>query len=195
DGFGDAAVATLNLPAHAQDVHVIRIGVVDREVIEDIAELRPGANLSAAHAEAAGRMAIARGTAERPVDDIEVVDVLFTDVIAGEPGEVKPIADLPFDIGHVGGAGGVPETALIPVAAGGGDGADVAAVDVLHRFDVAGLITALGAGHHGQVVAVGFLERSQHHADAGAIDADRFLGEQILAGGDHGANVVRAEAG
>ena len=42
--------------------------------------------------------------------------MLFADVVAGQPGEVEPVADLPFDIGLVRLRGGVPETALVPIA-------------------------------------------------------------------------------
>ena len=35
----------------------------------------------------------------RPVDDVDVVDVLLDDVVAAEPGEVVPVAHLPLDVG------------------------------------------------------------------------------------------------
>ena len=88
-----------------------------------------------------------------------------------------------------------PEDALVPVAAPADDVADVAVVDALHRFEVAGLVAALGAGHDRQVLLLGLLGGGQHLADAGAVDADRLLGEDVLAGGDGGFEVDRPEAG
>jgi len=108
-------------------MHAIGVFVIDGEVIIDVAELRPSANLPAAHANRANRMAVA----QRPVDHIEIMDVLFADVVAGEPGEVEPVADLPFDIAATG-AVGVPEPTLVPVATGRGDLADGPVMDAAH---------------------------------------------------------------
>ena len=52
--------------------------------------------------------------AEHPVRDVDVVDVLLDDVIAGEPGEVEPVADLPLRVGPLGLARARPEAALVP---------------------------------------------------------------------------------
>src|SRR5207249_1091023 len=95
DRLGDIAVAALDLAALALHVDAVGILVVDGEVIEDVAELGAGADLAAAQADAADGMAVAQG----PVDDVEVVDVLLADVVARQPGEVEPVAHLPFDIG------------------------------------------------------------------------------------------------
>ncbi len=94
-------------------------------MIEDVAELGAGAHLAAAQADGACRMALA----QRPVDDVKVVDMLLANMIAGKPGEIEPVADLPFHVGHLRRAGGVPKVALVPVAAGAGDVADGAVVD------------------------------------------------------------------
>ena len=41
----------------------------------------------------------ALGGAKGPVDHVEIVDVLFADVVAGQPGEVEPVSQLPFHVG------------------------------------------------------------------------------------------------
>ena len=51
-----------------------------------------GADLPAAHADRAHRVPV-----DRPVDDVDVVDVLLDDVVARQPGEVQPVADLPLE--------------------------------------------------------------------------------------------------
>ena len=95
DRLGDVARCAHGLPAHAQHMDVVWIFVIDGEVVEDVAELGFGAHLSAPHAGAADGMG-----PDRPVAHVEIVNVLFTDVIARQPGEIEPVLDLPFEIGH-----------------------------------------------------------------------------------------------
>ena len=67
-------------------------------------------------------------------------------------------------------------------------------MDPLHALDVAGLVPALGAGDDGQLLALGLLVGGQHLADAGAVDADGLLGEEVLAGLDDRLDVQGPEA-
>ncbi len=64
----------------------------------------------------------------------------------------------------------------------------------LHALDVAGLVAALGAGDDAEVLLLGLLGGGEHLADAGAVDGDGLLGEDVLAGLDDGFEVLRAEA-
>ncbi len=68
-------------------------------------------------------------------------------------------------------------------------------MDAFHRLEVAGLVPALGAGDDAQVLLLGFFVGGQHLADAGAVDGDRLLGEDVFAGVDGGLDVDRPEAG
>ncbi len=88
-----------------------------------------------------------------------------------------------------------PDVALVPVDAAADDVADRPVVDPLHALDVAGLVAALGAGDDRQALLVGLLIGGQHLADAGAVDGDRLLGEEVLAGLDRGLDVQGPEAG
>ncbi len=171
-------------------MNVVRVFIFDGEVIENVPELWSGANLAAAHAGRANRMDIA----QRPVDNVQVMDVLFANVIAGKPGEVEPVANLPFEVGHLRGSGGVPKTALVPVTAGAGDGAKRPVVDFFHGFEVLGLIAALEAGDDRQLMAVGFLVRLKHAANARTIHGDGLLRENVLAGRDGGTQMDRPKA-
>ena len=63
--------------------------VVDREVVVALAALGLADHLAAAHADGPDRMG-----AQRPAGDVEVVHVLLDDVVAAEPEEVVPVADL-----------------------------------------------------------------------------------------------------
>jgi hypothetical protein len=64
------------------------------------------------------------------------VDVLLDIVIAGEPGEVVPVADLPLGVGPLGLAVDDPDLAAVPVALGVDDIADGAVVDAADGFAV-----------------------------------------------------------
>ena len=83
---------------------------------------------------------------------------------------------------------------LVPVDLAADDVADRPVVDPLQALDVAGLVAALGAGDDRQSLLVGFVIGGQHLADAGAVDGDRLLGEQVLAGLDRGLDVLGPEA-
>ena len=94
--FGDLARAAGNLPALAEHLGAIGIGVFDRMVVEDVAVFLAGANLAAAHALGFDGVAVLD-----PIANVEVVDVLLADVVAAEPGEEIPIADLVFQLGKI----------------------------------------------------------------------------------------------
>ena len=77
-----------------------------------------------------------------------------------------------------------PDGPSVPVDAARGHVADRPVVNPLHALDVAGLVAALGAGDDGQFLVLGLLVGGQHLADAGAVDGDGLLGEEVLAGLD-----------
>src|SRR5436305_274109 len=68
-----------------------------------------------------------------PVHDVDAVDVLFDDVIAGEPGVVEPVANLVFQVRPLRLARLVPEVSDVVVAVPRDDVADHALVNLLDR--------------------------------------------------------------
>src|SRR5262249_11460734 len=72
--------------------------------------------------------------------------------------------------------------------------ADDAVVDPLHALDVRTLVAPLGAGDDAEVLLLRFLVGGQHLADAGRIDGDRLLGEEVLARLDDRLDVQGPEA-
>ena len=89
-----------NLAALAVDVDVVAEVVIDAEEVEHVAGFAAGAATEADRGD--------RQAAEEPDGDVEVVDVLLDDVVAGHFGEVEPVA------GHVGGVGLALVAALDP---------------------------------------------------------------------------------
>ena len=84
--LADPRAGSLDLAAHAHHARAVRVFEIDGEVVEDVAVLRIGALLPAADADRSDRMA-----AHHPVGDVDVVHVLFDDVVAGEPGECSQL--------------------------------------------------------------------------------------------------------
>jgi hypothetical protein len=126
------------------DVHVVAEVVIDAEEIEHVAGF---AARAATEADGGDRQA-----AEEPDGDIEVVDVLLDDVVAGKLGEVEPVA------GQVGGVGLAlvaaldPRHGAVPLDHAALDLADGSGIDERLVAQVAGLVAALGAGDDGQAL-------------------------------------------
>ena len=103
------------------------------EVVEDIAA--DGGDLSTAGGDAGFRRGIAHG----PADFVNGVDGLFDNAISGGPGVVVPVAKLPFDVAHAGGASGFFGHGFDGAGEVGGehatDLADVAVTQFLEGFD------------------------------------------------------------
>ena len=95
---GEAAL--VDLPAVAEHLQPVGIGELDGVVVEDFAEVLADADLPAAHAVGLHRVPLGD-----PVAHVDVVDVLLDDVVAREPGEVVPVADLVLEFGLAGLAG------------------------------------------------------------------------------------------
>ena len=75
------------------------------------------------------------------------------------------------------------------------DVADRAVLQPLDRFEVARVVAALQADADHEVLLLGLFVGGQDAADAGRVDGDRLLHEDVLAGFDGGFEVDRAEAG
>ena len=120
----------------------VGILVFDREVIIDLAMAVAGANLSAAQS--------AEGScwmrSDHPVHDVKIVNVLFDDVVTGEPSEIIPVAQLPFHVAPALFAIDDPDLTSIPVAFSVHQVADRSIVNSLNRFTVTALVTSLGTG-------------------------------------------------
>ena len=136
-----------------------------------------------------------RLVAHQPHGLVEAVDVLLDVVIAREPGEVEPVANLVLHLAPLGLAAAVPERAGEVVLLDGDDVADRAVLNPLDRFADAQVVAPAEAGDDGQVLLLGLFARLQHAAHARRIDGDRLLAEDVLAGVDRGLQVQRAEVG
>jgi hypothetical protein len=116
-----------------------------------------------------------------PVTNIEVVDVLLDDMVAGHASEVKPVANLIFQVAHAFLSSDHPKSTLVPVAVHLGDVADGTFFHHLKTLHVGKVVASLGTGNDGEILFFSFLCRLNHLADTRAIDTDRLFGKDVLA--------------
>src|SRR5207248_774632 len=111
DALANAVLGAVHLPAHALDDGAVGVFEFDGFVVVDVAVDFARAGLPAADPVSADRRAV-----ERPVHDVDVVDVLLKDLVAAKPGEIVPVADLPLQIGPPLLTRLEPGAELVPVA-------------------------------------------------------------------------------
>src|SRR5205807_7038766 len=116
------------------------------EVVEDVAELRAGAHLPAAGAAGPQGVLVLHG----PGHLVQAVDVLLDDVVAGQPGEVQPVTQLPLHVGPPGLAVLMPQLAGVIDTVQGDDIADGAVVDALDGLALGVLVAVAQPGDDGQ---------------------------------------------
>ena len=157
------------------------------EVVVDVTVFLGGAYLPPAEP----RDGPDRMRADHPVHDVEVVHVLLDDMVAGQPGEVVPVAQLPLQLtpGRI--ALDDPDGAAVPVAAGVDDLSDRPALETPDRLLVVGGVSALGAADDAQPLVLRPPAGFQDPADTGDVHGHRLLHEHVLAGRDGGLQVRR----
>ena len=183
----------------AEHLRAVGIGELDEVMVEDVAVV--AAVHAAAHAVGLDRVGLLRVAvlAHHPVGDVDVVDVLLDDVVAVQPQETAPVANLEF---HFLGivlraraeiAGAAART--VPVDAQELDVAELALVDLLDALDVAGLVVPLQADDDLQALLIGQLVRLDQLAVARRVGAAGLLHEDVLAGLDRRGVLQGPETG
>src|SRR4030095_14980841 len=82
-----------------------------------------------------------RAGVQGPVDHVQVVNVLFDDVVAPRPSEIIPIQELPLHVAPFGLAFNYPDYAAIPIRPGINNLSKCAVMDSLNRFLIGLLVT------------------------------------------------------
>jgi len=174
--FGHVAVGAADVAALAQQRGAVGVGVLDSVVVEDLAVFLLGTDLTAAHAVGLHRVGVLD-----PVGDVEVVDVLLGDVVAAQPVEVVPVAHLVLEFGLAVLARVDPDAAVIPVGTHEVDITEGSVMEALHGLQIAGLMMALQADTHLEVLLLGLFGGGEHATDARPIDGHRLFHEHVLA--------------
>src|SRR5437762_11191979 len=189
EGFGNIILTIWSLPAVARDVDAAVVLVINRKVVVTITVVGSSPDLSSAQTDR-GRGVRPQG----PVGQVEIVDMLLDDMIAANPGEVIPVAELILHIRLPGLAGFHPDAALIPVNASAGDLAEGAVLEAFHSFEIPRLVPSLRSDANGQTLSVRLFVGFESAADAWAVHAHRLFGEDVFSGGDGGFQVHGAES-
>ena len=110
--------------------------------------------------------------------------MLLDVVVARQPGEIEPVANLVLHLAPLGLAAAVPEVAGIVVLLDGDDVADRAVLNALHRLADAFLVPPAQPGDDGQLLFLRQLVRLDDRPIARRIDGDRLFDEAVLAAFD-----------
>src|SRR2546423_7058590 len=148
--LADFALAAVHLAALAKHARAVGVCELNGEVIVNVALLRTGPGLASAQRQGFDRVIL-----ESPVDDVEIVNVLLDNVVAGKPGEVVPVSELPFHVTPALLAVNNPDRPAIPVGPAVNELADRAVVKAFNGFIIPAQMTALGAGHNAQALLPG----------------------------------------
>src|SRR5580704_10844393 len=188
--FSDAVPAVGLVPALAERPASVGVFVFHDMVVEDFAVALVSENLASPDSPATYGM-----VALDPVRDVQIVDVLFDNVVTTQPRVVVPVAHLvlhlAFDLGM--GLARLPDAAVVPIHAHRQDVADRARFEAVDGFQILGLVVSLQADADFQILLFGVLIGGQYAADARAIHAERFLGEDVLARLNGGLEMNRSE--
>src|SRR5690606_38735678 len=137
----------------------VGIGEFHRVVIIDFPIIFAGAPRAAS-----GTLYRYRITSFHPVGHVDIVYVLLYDMVATQPIEVIPITHLVFHFGLFRFTRAYPYAPAIPIHLARYDVAQRAILYALDGLAVIGLVTALEAHNHIQLLPLGFLRCCQHPA-------------------------------
>src|SRR5262249_41751847 len=129
-----------------------------------------------------------------PVANVEVVNVLFNDMVAAQPDVMIPIPNLPLQIGRPAVAAMPDRTAVDPVRAQRDHVANGSDLKLLYGLDITRTMTPLIPSRDFQVLLLRQFTRFIHHATAGAIHGNWFFGENMLARFDRSLELCRLES-
>ena len=171
DEFADVGIAAVDLAAHA--VHMNAVVVF--EIYAEIVVLIPR-HAALAASESGGSF---RLITREPVEYVDIVNVLFNDMVSGKPFPVHPVADHPLHVRPTFFTVAVPQHRLIPVDVAAGNFADQTFLHLFIRFYVGALMVTLRSGDNAQPLGLGLLGRGHYGAVTFRIDADRFFEETV----------------
>src|SRR5947209_6194503 len=141
--LGNIWPTTRNLTALAEHAAAVRVFEFNEVMVVNLSMAFGIADLTATHALGADGM-----RAFDPVADIDVMDVLFDDVVAREPGEIVPVPDLVVHFRFVREPLDAIARTAIPITAHRHNIAQSAILDAFDHFNVAGLMVSLETDSH-----------------------------------------------
>src|SRR6185503_15852490 len=163
------------------DVHVARVG-------EDAVVVAAAIALVGAAGAAGGADRLHRVRLQQPVRDVDDVDVLLDDDVAGERDVVDPVAQATRRGRRVGPLGPLDRRSEVVDLARDGR-PDLAGMHAPGELDVWRGVADLEAYREAQLPRARLLPERHHRLRAGHVDGDRLLEVDVLAGADGGLEV------
>ena len=190
DVFGNVLGTLRHVSALAEHFVTVSIGVFDEMVVENLTMIHPISQQPPAHALSRCRVVV-----HQPVDHIQVVDVLFDDVITAQPIEVIPVSHLigQFRITRL--PRSLPDAVTIPIHATVKQIADDSVLQLLNRLLIGPLVSTLQTDLHQQILRAGLFAILQHLANPRRVDRNGLLHEHVLTGLNGGFEMQRTKTG
>ena len=165
-------------------MHIIGIGVIDLVVIPAVAEV--GEDVAAA-----GRGSFERVRAEHPVAEIDDVDVLFDEDVAGEGAIPEPVAQAVF-VGAFAFALLLSGRGRVVVTRGGDDFADGAGLDLFVKCGDGWSVAALEA-HIDTLIGLDAFSNFESVLCLHDVDSHGLFAIDMLARGDRGLKMLHVK--
>src|SRR5450631_3065164 len=164
------------MPALAVQDGAVPVLEFDKMVVEDLAIVFSFPHFASSHS-----LGLYGVTVHGPVDDVQVVDMLFRDMVAAEPDKIVPVAHLVFHFRLSGLSWVHPYAVVIPPGLRPDDLPDGAIMYPFDQFPVRVLVAALQADDYVQFFLFGYLCSGQYALYTGRIGGDGFFHEDLLA--------------
>ena len=196
DVFPNCAPGARNVTALRVHLFAVCIGEFDKVMVEDFAGVDAVlTNFASAHGVGGNRVIHLVAFAEEPVADVEVVNVLFANVIAAEPVEVVPVFHLIRHFSFFVIARTSPNASAVPVNVGINQIAVlVVFANCLEACFVVALMVSLKTNADSQAFFVSQLVDFHEHFEAGRVNAAGFFHEDVIAFFDSVFIMNRAES-
>ena len=174
--------ATGLLAAPHEPARAVGVFVINFEMVKYISS--DGRNLASADRDGFEGRRVSHG----PTHPVHGVDRLFNQSVPSQPAEIVPIAELPFQIAHarraIFGQPHWPGRAGIIRRIHRANCADVSVMNPLKQSAFSEVVTPAEAGHQGQLLLLGGLDRFQNRTNTGRICCHRFLAKDVFSGGN-----------
>ncbi len=187
--LADTVPATLDVPTLTQQLESIGISELDHVMIEDLTMIDSLADFATTLPLRLDRMGL-----NQPIDDIQIVDVLFVDVVTTQPGEVIPVPHLVLQFRLLGRSRANPNAAAVPISTCEHQITNRTVVQFVDAFPVTELVMPLQSDLDRDSFFLRLLVRGQDSTYTWRVGRNRFFHEDMFACFDRRLELHRAEA-
>src|SRR5690606_7613078 len=188
--FIHSGISPGEVTAFAVDNRAVRIGKAQGVVVKDFPILLAGTDHSATCTFRRHRVGVFY-----PVGHVDIVHVLFRDMVAAQPVDIIAVSHLRFHLRLISLTGFYPYTAVIPVHLAADNIANGSVLHALDGFQVVGLVPSLQTGYHVQLFGFGDFCCGQYPADTVGIYRNGLLQKYMFALFYGLFEMIRPEAG